>query len=108
MISSNFKNVDFKKIQPIDIYFYDGPHHREDHFESIIRVHECLHKKFIFIVDDWNWIQVREGTLKAIDQLNMKVIAKLEIKTTQDNSKPLIQGKHSDWHNGYCFFVINK
>lgn len=108
LISSNFKKVDFQKIQSIDIYFYDGPHHREDHFESIIRVHKSLHKKFILIVDDWNWIQVREGTLRGIDQLNMKVISKLEIKTTQDNSKPLIQGKYSDWHNGYCFFVINK
>ena len=29
-------------------------------------------------------------------------------KTTLDDSKVLIEGKNSDWHNGYCIFVIEK
>ena len=40
---------------------------------------------------------------------NLKVISKIEIKTTQDNSLPkLFVGQYSDWHNGYFIAVCKK
>jgi len=38
----------------------------------------------------------------------MNIISKLEIRTTQDGSNALMMGQNSDWHQGYCFFVIQK
>ena len=59
-------------------------------------------------MDDWNWDQVRNGTTAAIEDLKLNVISKLEIRTTHDGSNALAFGKNSDWHQGYCFFVIKK
>tara|TARA_B100001245_G_scaffold165390_1_gene124911 strand:+ start:986 stop:1159 length:174 start_codon:yes stop_codon:yes gene_type:complete len=52
---------------------------------------------------------VREGTLKAIDDLNIKVISKIEIMTTQNDAVPkLLQCQFSDWHLGYFLAVCRK
>ena len=72
---------------------------------------ECiaaLANKFILIVDDWNWNQVRKGTIDAIKDENLKIVAKLEIRTTIDDSSSLITGQNSDWHQGCAFFVLEK
>ncbi len=108
IISQDFASINYNNICPCDVYFYDGPHHKKNHFESLEKVQNCFKEKFIFIVDDWNWTQVREGTFEGLEFLNLKIISKLEIKTTLDDSKVLIEGKNSDWHNGYCIFVIEK
>ena len=68
----------------------------------------ALENEYILIVDDWNWKQVREGTLNAINTLNLNVIAQLEIRTTIDDTNAIINGKFSDWHQGYSFFVMKK
>ena len=108
IIEEDFKKIDFKSLNNIDIYLYDGSHHYIDHFDSIKLVLPSLSKKFILIVDDWNWVQVRKGTLDAIKSKNLEIISKLEIKTTTDDSSSLITGKNSDWHQGVAFFVIEK
>ena len=108
IIEEDFKKIDFKSLNNIDIYLYDGSHHYVDHFDSIKLVLPSLSKKFILIVDDWNWVQVRKGTLDAIKSKNLEIISKLEIKTTTDDSSSLITGKNSDWHQGVAFFVIEK
>jgi hypothetical protein len=57
----------------------------------------------IFIVDDWNWEDVRHGTLAGLQALNSKVVCKVEIF-----SKTNKRFHFSRWHNGYCFFLIEK
>ena len=72
IIEKNFRVVDFKNLSICNIFFYDGAHHYEDHFDSISMTLPALSKKFILIVDDWNWIQVRKGTLDAIKREKLK------------------------------------
>ena len=108
IIEKDFKKVDFKKIGFFNIFFYDGAHHYEDHYDSVKIVLPALSKKFILIVDDWNWIQVRKGTMDAIKNENLKIIAKLDIRTTKDDSSSLITGQNSDWHQGCAFLVLEK
>ena len=91
-----------------NIFLFDGPHHFKDHYDAIILAQPALNKKYILIIDDWNWDQVRAGTNSAILDLKLNVISKLEIRTTNDGSSALITGKNSDWHQGCCFFVIEK
>ena len=67
-----------------------------------------MSKKFIFIVDDWNWIQVRQGTLDSIENENLKIIYKLDVRTTRDNSSALLTEQFSDWHQGFAIMVIEK
>ena len=108
LINDDFREVNYNKIGKHNIYLYDGPHHFEDHFDGIKLVQPALENEYILIVDDWNWKQVRSGTLSAIEHLNLKIISQLEIKTTCDDSSALITGENSDWHQGCCFFVIKK
>ena len=108
LISEDFRKVNFKKIGKFNIYLYDGPHHLEDHIDGIKIVQPALHDKHLLIIDDWNWDQVRAGTEKAIKELNLKIVSKLEVRTTNDGSNSLFSGENSDWHQGYCFFIIKK
>lgn len=113
-ISFQIFNNNFRKVQSLipfnefNIYFYDGPHHYKDHYDGIYLLQKNLANKYILIVDDWNWLQVRKGTKDAIKDCNLKTISLTEIRTTQDSSKPIFQGEFSEWHNGYGIFVIQK
>ena len=108
LINKDFRKVNYNKIGKHNIYLYDGPHNFEDHFDGVKLVQPALENEYILIVDDWNWNQVRSGTLSAIEDLNLTIISQLEIRTTTDDSSALITGKNSDWHQGCCFFVIKK
>ena len=108
IIDSDFRDVNFNEIGKFNIYFYDASHHYKDHYDAIILTQRSLEDKYILIVDDWNWDQVRQGTIDAIKKLNLKTIFQLEIKTTHDSSSAIINGKISEWHNGYAFFVLKK
>jgi|TARA_B100000035_G_scaffold116028_1_gene98332 hypothetical protein len=107
-INNDFRKINYESIGKHNIYLFDGPHHYEDHFEGVTIAQPALSEKYIFIVDDWNWDQVRDGTTAAIKHLKLNVISKLEIRTTHDGSNALAFGQNSDWHQGYCFFVIKK
>ena len=80
LIEKEFRAVNYLKLKDINIYLYDGSHHYEDHFDSIKFALPALSKKFIFIVDDWNWIQVRQGTFDSIEISILEIVSKLECK----------------------------
>ena len=63
---------------------------------------------FIFIVDDWNWQHVREGTLVAIEKLNLKVLYEKEVRLTSDNSHTPQPLAINTWWNGIYVAVLQK
>jgi len=108
-IESDFRNVNYSNLGKFNIYCYDALHEEEHQYNGISIVQPALDDLFILIIDDWNWSDVRKGTFRAIDDLKIKIISKIEIKTTQDNTLPkLFLGQYSDWHNGYFIAVCNK
>ena len=108
-IESDFRKVNYKELGNFNIYCYDALHDEKSQYEGISIVQSALDDVFILIIDDWNWQEVRKGTLKALDDLKISVISKIEVKTTQDNSMPkLFLGQYSDWHNGYFIAVCKK
>ena len=108
-IESDFRKIDYKEVGKFNIYVFDGPHEVKDHYDGIDIVQSALDEVFVLIIDDWNMPHVREGTLKAIDDLNINVISKIEIMTTQNDAAPkLLQCQFSDWHLGYFLAVCRK
>ena len=108
-IESDFRKVNYKQLGKFNVYCYDALHHEKDQYDGIVIAQPALDDIFILIIDDWNWTEVRQGTLKAINDLKIKIISKIEIRTTQDNSMPkLFIGQYSDWHNGYFIAVCKK
>jgi hypothetical protein len=107
LIENDFRNVDYTSLGRFNIYFFDGPHQEQDQYEGIMVARPALDRPFVLIVDDWNWRQVRLGTFRAIRDAGYSLASSIEIRTTHDNSHPLISGRESDWHNGYLIAVVN-
>jgi hypothetical protein len=103
IISQDFKTVDYEVLIPgqVDTYLFDGPHAEECHVLGAKVIDSLRFQSLIFIVDDWNWQEVRDGTLLGLSEINATVVYKLEIFP---RAKRLFQ--FSRWHNGYCFFVL--
>ncbi len=113
---SDFREFDFSKHGPIDVYFFDGPHCENDQKDGITYAGEALADIAIIIVDDWNWGGPREGTMEAIEELGFNVHYQVEIFTpppgfvfmdTKAQYYPnRFQG--SDWHNGFSIIVVSR
>ena len=108
-IESDFRKINYNEVGKFNIYFFDGPHEIKDQYDGIAIVQPSLDDIFILIIDDWNTPHIRQGTLEVINDLNIKIISKIEIMTTQDNTMPkFFQCQFSDWHNGYLIAVCQK
>ena len=103
ILSEDFTKVDFSVAldSMIDVYLFDGPHSESDHIAGAKVIGSLKFNSLVFIVDDWNWEDVRNGTIAGLNQLNSKLIYKIEIF-----SKGKKRFQYSRWHNGYCFFLI--
>jgi hypothetical protein len=111
VIEADFREVQYRNIKggPFNIYMFDGPHNEQDHYDGIRRAQHALADTYTLIVDDWNWLGVRTGTLKALIDAGLCVEHAMEIRTTKDNSgPPERRGGASDWHNGYFIAQICK
>jgi hypothetical protein len=106
-IEKDFREVDYRNIGKFNIYLFDGPHSRQDHYDGIASVQMALDETYILIIDDWNWESVRSGTQEAIEKV-ANIIYSIEIRTSKDNQNPSTSHEKSDWHNGYYICVCQK
>lgn len=92
-----------------NIYLYDGGHSELDHYKALTYYLQILQKTFIFIVDDLNFPLVRDGTMKAINDLDLKILFRHEIFMSPADlvGMPNHNGKNSFW-NGCGIFVLQK
>jgi hypothetical protein len=97
LINKDFRQVDYSSIGKYNIYLYDGAHDYQDHYDGIILALPAMEDEFILIVDDWNWAQVREGTLAAIKDSGVNVISAIHAITNTVM-----------WNNGYYIAAIKK
>ena len=108
-IESDYREVDFAALgPPFSIYLFDGPHSRQEQYDGVRLAQSALAETFLLIVDDWNWEQVRKGTLDAIADEKLRLHLSVEIRTSQDNSHPTSAMQFSDWHNGYYLCACRK
>jgi hypothetical protein len=107
VIEGDFRDVDFCRIGKFNVYLYDGPHGLKDQRDGIELALPALDREFVLIVDDWNWRQVREGTMSALQALKLEIAYRADIRTSLDNSHGKPVGPAGDWHNGYFIACIN-
>jgi hypothetical protein len=93
--------VDVAALPKFNIYMYDGDHSKDSHSKALTHYYDCLDETFIYIVDDWNWQQVKTGTIEAIHKLNLLVLDKIQIES---RPYPDIQG----YWNGILICVLQK
>jgi hypothetical protein len=107
-IESDCFKIDVSKFPKFNIYLYDGNHLNENHFKALVHFYSCLDDIFIFIVDDWNWQDVRDGTRDSIKKLNLKTIFEKEIRLTWDNSHTTLPSATQTWWNGIYVAILRK
>jgi len=107
IINEDFRKVEFSSEEKYNIFFFDGPHEEDDHYDGLVIPYNSLDDEFIFICDDWNWDSVKNGTNKAIQNLNLNILYSMEIIPTKPEGYGL-GGEFSDWHNGYFIAVCKK
>ena len=105
-LEKDYRSIDFSAIGQFNIYLFDGPHKEADHYEGITLAKPSLLDPFVLIVDDWNWRSVRVGTFRGLHDAQCHIESSIEIRTTRDNTHGVIEGKASDWHNGYFLAVV--
>src|SRR5262249_36592181 len=64
-LEEDFRTVDYSQLGTFNVYMFDGPHTEDDHYDGIAIAQAALDELYILIVDDWNWVKVRVGTLRA-------------------------------------------
>jgi hypothetical protein len=100
--------VDVSLLPKFNIYMYDGNHTNESHYKALLHYYPCLDDLFIFIVDDWNWQDARDGTINSIQRLNLKVLYEKEIRLTWDNSHTNPYEASQTWWNGIYVAILQK
>jgi hypothetical protein len=87
----------------IQIYYFDGEHSEESQAKALPHFIDKMADTFLFIVDDWAWPSVFNGTNKGFQEISEKIeIAyhwPLRGYSLQDD--PI-------WHNSVGLFLINK
>jgi len=112
-LEQDFRNVDFQNLVSIfglfNLYFFDGPHSSKNQYDGIVKVQSALTPSYVQIVDDWNWAEVRDGTLSAIADLSLRIEFMAQVRTTLDGKHaPWPHSENSDWHNGCCIAVVSR
>ncbi len=102
-------NADCFKIESIeynsgiDVYFFDAEHSKESQAKALPHFIKYMSDKFIYIVDDYNWALVNEGTAEGFETLK----GEIEIEKSWVLKGGLLQDDPI-WHNGVAIFLINK
>lgn len=109
-IEADFRSVNWEDLNfNANVYLFDGPHTEQDQFDGISMALPSLAEEFILIVDDYNWIDVQNGTQRALNEFGLSAQFSIEVLTTLDNRHPKFhQRQNSDWHNGYYIAAISK
>jgi hypothetical protein len=105
VIENDFRSVDYSSIGKFNVFLFDGPRGLQDQHDGVSLVMPALDSRFVLLVNDWNWSQVRTGTLQAIVDHKLSLLYGLEIRTTLDNTHAALVRQNSDWHNG-CFIAV--
>lgn len=108
LLEQDFRKVDYTSLgPPHNIYFFDGPHTREDQIDAVTVALPALASEWIYIVDDWNRRQVREGTFGGIYASGFDVLYSIEVRTTLDDTEQVVSRfQDSAWHNGVFIAVL--
>lgn len=107
-IENDCFKIDVSTLPKFNIFMYDGNHTNESHYKALLHYYNCLDDIFIFIVDDWNWKDVRDGTINSIQKLNLKVLYEKEVRLTWDNSVTPEPELSSTWWNGIYVAILQK
>jgi hypothetical protein len=108
IMEQDFRTVNYAALGPFNVGFYDGPHTERDQYDGARIVIEAMESNSVLLVDDWNWEQVRSGTMNAIRDTGAHIDFAIDLRTSLDNSVPAHAYGGSDWNNGLFAAVLSR
>ncbi len=88
-----FNEVDTTWPAPFDVVFYDGPTKPSVVLEALSVALPAMRNIAIYILDDWNSLEVQEGYRLFMAAGLAREVGSTEIRTTLDGSHPAIYGE---------------
>lgn len=85
----------------INIYFYDGEHSAESTCKALTYYYDILDEEFIFIVDDYDWVDVQKGVKIGIESCKLNIIYERQLKAD-------FCGDNNTWWNGLYISILKK
>ena len=104
LLDHDFKSISWSKKYACDLYFYDGAHDYNSHFEAMKFLNNLEFINLILIVDDWNWENVKNGTLDGLKTQQVNLIYSFQVQTLPNE----VKGRYSGWHNGTWIAIISR
>jgi hypothetical protein len=97
-------------IPQMNVYMYDsniktGIYSAINHYIMLEKYYKCLSRMFLFIAEDWNMRDVREGVNNAIHKLKLNILFEREIRTKFDNKPDMAP---DTWWNGIYVAILQK
>ena len=105
LIESDSWKVNHSDLGLFDVYLYDGGHTYTDHYKAISHYIQHLKDGCIIMVDDWNWQDVRSGTLDAFRDLNVDIVYTREVLNDVKDFR-VSDRSNALWWNGIGVFVV--
>lgn len=91
------------RLEP-NVYYYDGPHDYKSHYTAVELITKFTSDEIIFIIDDWNWDNVKNGTLDACRDFKLNIWATWQIIPSRKDRG----GKLGSWHNGIFIALVSR
>ena len=102
IIEHDMFSVDLGLIPPgVNVYFFDGPHERKAQYQAFAYYDPVFAPRFVALVDDWNNVEAKEETRRALKDLGYKV----EVEWTLPGTPPRDEER---WWNGLWVAILRK
>lgn len=89
-----------------DLYLFDADHSYESQRKAVTHFLPCMANEFIFCVDDWQYGDVKRGTLDGLAESGCEILFQQELL----NEEPYNEEEHrnSEWWRGYFVALLKK
>lgn len=90
----------------IDLYLFDADHSYESQRKAMTHFLPSMANEFIVCVDDWQYGDVKKGTLDGIEDSKCQVLLQEELV----NPEPYSEDQHLNdlWWRGFTVFLLKK
>jgi hypothetical protein len=107
VIVSDCWEVDVASIpSKIDLYSYDAGHSKEDQKKALIYYKGMLADEFIYLCDDWEYGDVKEGTIEGIAEGGYDILFQQELLNPPGTYENDHLNEH--WWRGYYVALLKK
>lgn len=90
----------------IDLYSYDAGHSQSDQMNALLYYKDMLADEFIYVCDDWEYGDVKQGTMEGIEEGNYEILFQQELLNPSGTYENDHLNEH--WWRGYFVALLKK